>query len=328
MNDTSTRRTFLQRAALLPVAAATGSVLNALPAAAREPIKRGGPARIRIALNAYSFSKLLNDHVKGRGDGVSLLDLVDFCAKHEFEALDPTGYFFPGYPKVPADDYVNTLKRRAFEAGVGISGTGVRNNFTTADKAVREAGVAHIKEWVEVAARLGAPVIRVFCDTQMRGQSWETVAPGSKREDVEEWIAGHLKDCAATGKKYGVIIGVQNHGDFLKTHAEHLSLCRRVDSEWCAPIVDTGYYKTADPYDDIAKVAPHAVNWQVKESPFGAGHAVRTDLKHLFTIIRASGYRGYVPVETLSAAGQEGYDPFKIVPAFLKEIREAVAATA
>ena len=234
MKDTSSRRTFLQRASLLPLAAAGVASLGSLTATAREPIKRGGQARIRIALNAYSFSKLLNDHVKGRGDGVSLLDLLDYCAKHEFEALDPTGYFFPGYPKVPADDYVNNLKRRAFESGVGISGTRVRNNFTTADKAVREAGVQHIKEWVEVAARLGAPVIRVFCDTQMRGQSWETVAPGRKREEVEDWITGHLKDCAEVGKKFGVIIGVQNHGDFLKTHVEHLNLCRHVDSEWCA----------------------------------------------------------------------------------------------
>jgi sugar phosphate isomerase/epimerase len=48
---------------------------------------------------------------------------------------------------------------------MGISGTGVRNNFTTADKSVRDDGVKHIKEFVEVAARLGAPVIRVFADT-------------------------------------------------------------------------------------------------------------------------------------------------------------------
>ena len=313
MKDTSSRRTFLQRASLLPLAAAGVASLGSLTATAREPIKRGGQARIRIALNAYSFSKLLNDHVKGRGDGVSLLDLLDYCAKHEFEALDPTGYFFPGYPKVPADDYVNNLKRRAFESGVGISGTRVRNNFTTADKAVREAGVQHIKEWVEVAARLGAPVIRVFCDTQMRGQSWETVAPGRKREEVEDWITGHLKDCAEVGKKFGVIIGVQNHGDFLKTHVEHLNLCRHVDSEWCAAHRGHGLLQDRRPHDDIAKVAPHSVNWQVKESPFGSGHEVRTDLKRLFRSIRASGYRGYVPLETLSAAGQD-YDPFSPNP--------------
>ncbi len=73
-----------------------------------------------------------------------MIPLFDFCAKHGFEGLDATGYFFPGHPKVPADEFVNNLKRRAFDLGIGISGTGVRNNLTTANKAVRAASVQHI----------------------------------------------------------------------------------------------------------------------------------------------------------------------------------------
>ena len=91
--------------------------------------------------------------------------------------------------------------------------------------------------------------------------------------------------------------------------------------------MDTGYYKSDDPYKDIAAVAPFAVNWQVKESPVGAGSEVRTDLKRLLTLIRLAGYRGYLPIETLSAAGQ-AYDPFEVVPKFLAEVRQAVEATA
>ena len=64
---------------------------------------------------------------------------------------------------------------------MGISGTGVRNNFTTADKSVRDDGVKHIKEFVEVAARLGAPVIRVFADTQMRAENWQSVSENAPR---------------------------------------------------------------------------------------------------------------------------------------------------
>ncbi|HEY3788130.1 MAG TPA: hypothetical protein VGL71_04705, partial [Urbifossiella sp.] len=113
---------------------------------------------------------------------------------------------------------------------------------------------------------------------------------------------------------------------FLKTCDDHLSLIRRVDSEWCGPIVDTGYYKTEDPYKDMAAVAPYAVNWQIKESPFGVTSDVRTDLIRLLTLIRQAGYRGYLPIETLSAPGQD-YNPFEIVPKFLDELRQAVAAT-
>jgi len=215
--------------------------------------------------------------------------------------------------------------------GVGISGTGVRNNFTIPDKAKRAEDVKHIKEWVEVAARLGAPVLRVFADTQMRGQSWQTVAPTAKREEVEEWIAGNLKECAEQGKKYGVIIGVQNHGDFLKTGDNLLSLINRVDSEWCGAIVDTGYFRSDDPYKDMAKVAPYAVNWQIKQSPLGVeSEGVHpTDLKKLLRIVREGGYRGYLPIETLSSKEKpEGYDPYASVPKFLGELRDAIAQTA
>src|SRR5262249_25842266 len=156
-----------------------------------------------------------------------------------------TGYYFPGYAdgKTPPDQFVFELKRRAFDLGVGISGTGVGNNFTTADKAARARDVELIKQWVEVAAKLGAPVLRVFADTQKRAQTWETVSNGATRNDVEAWIAEDIHTCAEHAGKFGVIIGVQNHGDFIKTADDQLSLIKRVDSPWCGAIVDTGYFK-------------------------------------------------------------------------------------
>jgi sugar phosphate isomerase/epimerase len=228
---------------------------------------------------------------------------------------------------VPADDYLNTFKRTAFEYGLGISGTGVRNNFTPSDQAERAAGVRIIKEWVVVAAKLGAPVIRVFCDTQSRGQGWQDVARGYRREQVQAWLVDALGECVEQGKKYGVIIGVQNHGDFLQTGEQLLSLINAVNSDWCGPIVDTGKFVSQDPYQDIALVAPYAVNWQIKQSPSGADSDVPTDLVKLLRIVRASGYRGYLPIETL-APQNKAYDPFAVVPPFLKQVREAIEQTA
>jgi sugar phosphate isomerase/epimerase len=278
-------------------------------------------------LNAYSFNKMLNDNIRGRGEGITLLQVLEFAKKCGFEGFDPTGYFFPGYPKVPTDQYIAEFRKRAADLGIGISGTGVRNNFTTADKTVRAEGVAHIKQFTEVAAKLGAPVIRVFADTQMRAQTWETVSGGASRDEVQKWIAAALRECADHARQYKVKIGVQNHGDFLKTGKDLLTLVKAVDSEWCGPIVDTGYFRTADPYAEIALVAPHAVNWQIKESPFGEESGARTDLVKLVRIIRKSGYQGYIPIETLGPRGKE-YDPYKVVPAFLKEMRDALAQTA
>ena len=288
---------------------------------------------LKPALNAYSFNKLLNDAIKKnksgqpRGPGITLEGVMDFAAKCKFDAFDPTGYYFPGYPTVPPDSYVDGLKKHAADLGLAISGTGVRNNFTTADKEVRAQGVAHIKEWVEVAARLGAPVVRVFADTQMRAENWHSVSNNATRADVLAWIADDLRQCAEQGQKFKVKIGVQNHGDFVATGAQQLELIRAVGSEWCGPIVDTGYYKTPDPYVDIALVAPHAVNWQVKQSVFGEDSDVPTDMIRLLKIVRQSGYRGFLPIETLSPQGKP-YDPFTVVPAFLAQLRDAIARTA
>jgi sugar phosphate isomerase/epimerase len=279
---------------------------------------------LRTSLNAYSFNKMLNDNVKGRGEGITLVKVMEFAAKCKFEGFDATGYFFPGYPEVPSNNYVDTLKKRAADLGIAISGTGVRNNFTTADKAVRAQGVAHIKQYVEVAARLGAPVIRVFADTQMRAQNWQTVSNGATRQQVQDWIAADLRECAGQGQRFGVKIGVQNHGDFLKTGEELLALVKAVGSPYCGPIVDTGYFKTDDPYKDMALVAPHAVNWQIKQSPLGEDSEVPTDLVKLVKIIAKSGYSGFIPIETLSPKGKE-YDPFTVVPAFLAKVRQAIA---
>src|SRR5215211_5805395 len=72
---------------------------------AQKMVGRKDGAHIKISLQAYSFNKLLNDHTRGRGEGMSLYDLLDFSAKNNFDAVDLTGYYFPGYPKVPADEF-------------------------------------------------------------------------------------------------------------------------------------------------------------------------------------------------------------------------------
>jgi sugar phosphate isomerase/epimerase len=314
------RRDFITRATLLPLGA-LGVGLGGVgqSAAAQTPIKRAGGPRLKTSLNAYSYSKTLNDQLKGRSKGMSLFDLLEFCAEVDFDGFDPTGYFFPGYPKVPSDKYLNDFKRRAFQLGIDLSGTGVRNNFAAADKAERAADVRHVKEWVECAARMGAPVLRVFAGQPPEGYTWDQVA---------DWMVEDLKKCVEHGQKYGVLIGIQNHGDMLKTADDVLKIVKMVDSEWFGTIVDTGYFQSPDPYEDIARVVPYAVNFQVKEKVDGAAGHSKTDLKRLVKIVRAGGYRGYLPIETLTVkGGNEPYDPRVRVTQLLAELREALNPT-
>lgn len=295
-------------------------------AAAESGHRPNGP-RLKTSLNAYSFLELLNANSKNSSQGVDLFKVCDFCAQHGFDAVDVTGYFFPGYPAAPDDNYIIKLKRHAFNLGLGISGTGVRNDFTTADSAVRAEGVQRIRTWIEVAAKLGAPTVRAFSDSQPPFKNWQHAAGNAGRATVEGWVADALRECAEHGAKFGVIVAVQNHGDFISTGAEHLSLLKRVDHEWCAALVDTGKYLSADPYADIALMAPHAVNWQIKETTQSTVDSPRTDLNRLLAIVRQSGYHGYLPIETLRM-GRTDYDSFVEIPRMLAELQLAIASTA
>ena len=97
------------------------------------------PTKLKTSLNAYSFNAPL---MKGE---MSLDELLEYCAGNQLDAVDITAYYFPGYPKVPSDEYLYHIKQKAFLLGLEISGTGVRNDFTDPDPAKRKASVEHVK---------------------------------------------------------------------------------------------------------------------------------------------------------------------------------------
>jgi sugar phosphate isomerase/epimerase len=262
--------------------------------------------RLRLALNAYSFDKPL------KAGTMTLHEVVTFCAQHRVDALDATGYYFPGYPAVPPDDYIYGLKRHAFVNGVQLSGTGVRNDFASADAAVRADLVKLIKDWIGVAHKLGAPVVRVFSGPKR--------PEGHSFDEAMDWMAAHFRECARYAKELGVILGLQQHNDFLRTADETIRLIHAVDSPWFADILDVGSLRQGDPYEEIAKLLPYAVSWQIKESVWHGTKETPTDLRRIKAIIDKGGYRGVLPFEALGAG-----DPKERVAAFLEQIRTVFA---
>jgi sugar phosphate isomerase/epimerase len=246
----------------------------------------------------------------------TLFNLLDWCAAQNIKALDPTAYYFPTYPEVPSDEYLKKFKDRAAELGIVISGTGIRNNFASPDPKVRAEGVERAKKWIVAASKMGAPILRVFAGEIPKGYE-------NRWNEVAGWMIECFKECAAYGEKYGVKIGIQNHGDMLQTAEQCIYVLDKVNSNWVGLILDTGSFKTEDPYKDIEAVISYAINWQVKTSVFGLESEIPTDYKRLVTIIKNGGYKGYLPVETLRVKGKP-YDPFTLVPAMLTELNTAI----
>ena len=260
-------------------------------------------SKLKTSLNAFSFNAPL---MKGE---MSMDDLLEYCASRDFDAVDITAYYIPGYPVVPSDEVLYSIKQKAFLLGLEISGTGVRNDFTDPDPEKRRASVELVKQWIVAAEKLGAPVIRVFtghADTK-----------SLTRDQVLEYLIKDLKECVEFGKAHGVVVGIQNHDDFIKTADQAIEILKLINSDWCGLILDTGSYRTGDPYQEIAQSIPYTVNWQVKENLFVRGVEEKADLPRLIQIIKKFGYRGYIPLETLG----EG-DPVEKVDRFFKEVKE------
>ncbi len=282
---------------------------------AQKAVKTRQPVII-IGLNAYSFNDLLTaKDTRDKQNLYTLFNMMDWAADHHIKAVDLTGYYFPGYPEVPSDEYIQKIKDKAKQRGLVITGTGIRNNFANPDAAARAADVEVAKKWIVVAQKLGAPVLRLFAGEIPKGYE-------NKWDEVAGWMIDCYKQVAATGAQYGVKIGIQNHGDMLKTADQCIVVLKGVNSPWAGLIVDTGNFATADPYVDIEAVVPYAINWQVKESAFGMLSEVRTDFTRLMQILKRQGYKGYLPIETLLVRGRP-YDPFALVPALVNDLEVA-----
>jgi len=302
MHGPTARRRFLAGSA-----AFAASVLAFRPkaCAAAGEVKRRAGTRLKIGLNSYSFNRPL---MAGK---MTLEDVIDYCAAHDIDGVDTTGYYFPGYPQAPADGYVFNLKKKAYVNGVTISGTGVRNDFTISDPAALKAQIQLVKDWVDASEKLGAAFVRVF--------SGPRVPEGSSFGKVLETMIPAFRECAGYGKNHGVIIALQPHDDFLKTADETIQVVQAVDSDWFSVVLDVGSLRQGDPYDEIQKLLPYACTWQIKEMVYVNGKAAPIDLGKIRSIIDKVGYRGFVPFEALGEGNPDQ------VTAFLEKVRKAMA---
>lgn len=259
--------------------------------------------RFRLSLNAYSFNDML---MKKK---ISKSEILEFCAKTGFDAVDMTGYYFSTYPATPTDAEIFDFKRKSHAMGIEISGTGVRNEFSYSDSTALAKEVDTVLRWIEVAAKMGAPVLRIFTAKQY--------STGDERKRVNDRILFALNKCIEKAAAFGIILGIQNHNDFLRTADECHELIGSINSPWLGLVVDTGNFISSDPYEEIQKSLPLAVNWQVKEKLLISGVQKPMDLKRLCSIIQSSNYRGNIPIETLGMN-----DPLNEVPVFYDKVKK------
>lgn len=281
------------------------SSLAAASAAAIEPIPRNGSPKFKFSLAAYSYRELL----QAKKDPLPLSEFVSDCAKFGLDGVELTSYYFP---KDATPEYLRELRRQCFRLGLDVSGTAVGNDFAHPIGEARQNQIALVKRWIENAAILGAPVIRIFAGTQKKD-----VPPA----ETHTLMVQGIEECCSYAGRYGVHLALENHGGPTATADELLKIVRDVQSPWFGVNLDTGNFHSDDIYGELAKCAPYALNVQVKVVVSGPDkRKVPTDYARVAKILREANYRGYVVLEY-----EEEGDPREKSPEALARLREAFA---
>ena len=90
-------------------------------------------------------------------------------------------------------------------------------------------------------------------------------------------------------------------------------------SPWFGVNFDGGNFRTDDPYRDLAKIAPYAINAQIKVEVAPNGKAEPTDLPRAVKILKDANYRGFLVLEY-----EAKEDPLTTIPGHLKRLRELI----
>jgi sugar phosphate isomerase/epimerase len=299
------RREFLSGAAICGASLATSGLCGR--ADAIEPVARNGKPCFKFSLAAYSYRELLAPR-GGAQPKLTLKDFIDDCAKLNLEGTELTSYYFP---KETTPEYVRDLRRHSFRLGLDVSGTAIGNEFGHPPGEKRDAEIAKTKQWVDYSEMLGAPVIRIFAGHQQKGQT---------EDEAHRLMVSAIEECCDYAGKHGVHLALENHGGPTATAAGLLKFVRDVDSPWFGVNLDSGNFRASDPYEELAQIAPYALNAQVKVAISSGGKKVPADFKRLAKIMRDANYRGYIVLEY-----EEAGDVRQECAKYVEQMREAFA---
>lgn len=293
-----------------------GVSLTAAPALAIEPFARSGCSRLQLGLAAYSFRQFFRWNrgkeqpaPAGPTKQLTPASFIDLAADFGCDAAELTSYYFP-----PADGDADfrALRRHAFLRGIAISGSAVGNSFTAPRGPALDAQVAAVNDWIDKTAALAAPHLRVFAGA---------VPAGGTLDEARRSCIAALEACAEHAGRAGVMLGLENHGGIVADADGLLAIVQAVKSPWLGVNLDTGNFHVADPYAELARCVPYAVNvqYKVEISRTPGGPKEPADAARIVKLLRDGGYQGCLTLEYEAAD-----DPFAAVPRHLGELRDLI----
>ena len=297
------RRRFLATSAaasVLPMSAATAAIARVQDAPSAMAKSPSGARRTHpIALSTYSLWRFCNDELRNMN---TCIDLAD---EFGFDGIEFLLYQI-GQNELISRSQRMAYKRRAQRLGLPLMGLSTHQGFVTPDREKREFNIDRTIAQIEIAYDLGIPTMRVNTgtwgtskdfDDLMANRGIEAPLDGYTDEDAFPWVIEAFEKCLPTAERCGVVLGLENHWGLGLTPEGILRIVNAIDSPWLQVTTDTGNFLD-DPYERLAKMAPHTVLVQAK-TYFGGGqwYSLDLDYSRIGRILNEHDYRGWVSLE-------------------------------
>jgi sugar phosphate isomerase/epimerase len=207
---------------------------------------------------------------------------------------------------------VETTRRRLADQKLSVCCVDSSCTFDSRDADERRKQVEVAVRHCELAAKLGAPLIRIFPDK---------IQAGAMREETRDNIAAGLREVAQRAPD-GVRVGLETHGDFARGHqaAEIMSLA---DHRSVAVIWDVANSLAGgDSIEEAAReVAPYLAHVHLRDA-----HAIE-GREHWLPVLAGRGSVSFAAaVNALSKLNYEDYISFEWEKYWHPEIEEPEVA--
>lgn len=283
----------MQRRHFFQKAAAGAAILTTEPLM---PVARPAAAsKIKLSVSSYSYW-----HFKG--DKYPIEKVIDSAADLGLDGIDVLHRQMEGEDNA----YMQKLKRHAFVNGIAMTCLSIHQGFVYPDPAERQKHIDHTLHCMELAADMGIPCMRLNTgrwgtiksfDDFMAKRGQEPALAGYTETEAYKWCIDSIEQCIPRAEELGVLLALENHWGLGATPEGMLRIMKGVDSPWLQLLMDTGNF-LEDPYDRLAKIAPHTCFVQAK-TYYGGGewYSLDLDYKRIAAILEKVDYRGYVSLE-------------------------------
>jgi sugar phosphate isomerase/epimerase len=207
-----------------------------------------------------------------------------------------------------------------------VSDLGASTRLHEDEPARRRAALDEAKRFIDLAARLGAPYVRVFGDK---------VPPGQSREAVIERIIAGMRELGAHARGSQVAVIIESHGDFADSPSLHriLSASEMPTTGLLWDAHHTFVLAREEPGLTFKQLGRYVRHTHLKDSrPAENGRRYvltgtgEVPVRETVRVLVAGGYRGYYCFEWEKAWHPEIEEPEVAFPHYARVMREYLAA--